>query len=268
MWGRFGRPDQITFLIDKAENSAIIMNERSFIIQIYSIHLPFAMKLTPVAQKKPAKRRPQARGAVTRERLLEVAFDQFIRRGFHGTSMRQIAAAAGVAVGGIYNHFGSKDEIFAAVLEANHPYRVIEAALQDARAPTLEAFVRETSARLWDVISARKEWLMPLMFIELVEFQGQHLQAVAESLFPNVLTFVQHFDPSAERRRPLPSPVVLRAFINFMVGHVMIDAVLSRSPLFQQMEVDWLAGTMDIFLHGVLLDERRTTDDERPNRAC
>ena len=166
--------------------------------------------------------------------------------------MRQIAGAAGLAVGGIYNHFGSKEEIFAAVLDANHPYRVVEAALQDASAPTLEAFVRDTSARLWAAVQGKKDQLLPLMFIELVEFRGRHLQALAESLFPKVLSFVQHFDDSAESRRPLPSPVVLRAFINFMAGHLIIETVLSRSPLFEQMEVDWLEGTVDIFLHGVL----------------
>jgi AcrR family transcriptional regulator len=197
-------------------------------------------------------RKPQARGEVTRDRLLDVALEQFVRHGFHGTSMRQIAAAGGLAVGGIYNHFGSKEEIFAAVLDANHPYRVIEAALQDVSASTLEAFVRDTSARLWAAVQDRKEKLLPLMFIELVEFRGTHLQAVAENLFPRMLSFVQHFDDSAESRRPLPSPVVLRAFINFMAGQLIIETVLSRSPLFQQMEVDWLEGTIDIFLHGVL----------------
>ncbi len=210
------------------------------------------MKPTAPAKRKSAKRTPQARGEVTRERLLEVALDQFVRHGFHGTSMRQIADAAGLAVGGIYNHFASKDDIFAAVLEANHPYHVIEIALRDVSAPTLEAFVRETSARLWASVQGRKEQLMPLMFIELVEFQGRHLQAVAEGLFPKVLSFVQHFDQSAENRRPLPSPVVLRAFINFMVGHLIIETVMGRSPVFQQRDVDWLEGTVDIFLHGVL----------------
>lgn len=210
------------------------------------------MKKLTRLKKKPATRKPQARGEVTRDRLLEVALEQFVRHGFHGTSMRQIASASGLAVGGIYNHFGSKEEVFAAVFDANHPYRVVEAALQYVSATSLEAFVRETSGRLWAAVQGRKEQLLPLMFIELVEFRGKHMQAIAESLFPKVLSFVQHFDESAESRRSLPSPVVLRAFINFMAGHLIIETVLGGSPLFQKMDVDWLDGTVDIFLHGVL----------------
>ncbi len=203
-------------------------------------------------KRKPVQRKPQVRGAITRERLLEVALDQFVRHGFHGTSMRQIAAAAGLAVGGIYNHFSSKEAVFAAVLDANHPYRVVEAALQDVNAPTLEAFVREVSARIWQTIDGRQSRLVPLLFIELIEFQGQHLRVLAESLFPKVLAALQLFDQAAENRRPLPSPVVLRAFLSLMAGHLLIESVVSRSPLFQGLDYDWLEGELDIFLHGVL----------------
>lgn len=203
-------------------------------------------------KRKPVQRKPQVRGAITRERLLEVALDQFVRHGFHGTSMRQIAAAAGLAVGGIYNHFSSKEAVFAAVLDANHPYRVVEAALQDVNAPTLEAFVREVSARIWQAIDGRQGRLVPLMFIELIEFQGQHAQVLAESLFPKVLAALQHFDPAAENRRPLPSPVVLRTFISLMAGHLLIESVVSRSALFRGLDYDWLEGELDIFLHGVM----------------
>ncbi|MBF8283944.1 MAG: hypothetical protein HW378_2859, partial [Anaerolineales bacterium] len=73
----------------------------------------------------PTKAAPTSRGEVTRTKLLEVAHGLFLENGFHGTSMRDIADAAGIAVGGIYNHFSDKEAIFAAVLDAYHPYHVI-----------------------------------------------------------------------------------------------------------------------------------------------
>jgi hypothetical protein len=129
---------------------------------------------------------------------------------------------------------------------------VIEAVLQDIDAPTLELFVRELAARIWQTIDGQQTRLVPIMFIELVEFQGQHLRVMAESLFPKVLAVVQRFDQAAEIRRPLPSPVILRAFVSLMVGHILIDSIIGQSALFRDWQYDWFAGEIDIFLHGVL----------------
>ncbi|MFG1920540.1 TetR/AcrR family transcriptional regulator [Cryptosporangium sp. NPDC048952] len=53
--------------------------------------------------------------ATRREQLLSVALDEFGRRGFHLTQMEHVAAAAGVSKGLLYQHFESKEELFAAV---------------------------------------------------------------------------------------------------------------------------------------------------------
>ena len=56
--------------------------------------------------------------AADRQRqLLEVALDAFSRRGFKGTTTKQIAAAAGVAEAIIFQHFTSKEALYSAVLE-------------------------------------------------------------------------------------------------------------------------------------------------------
>jgi len=52
------------------------------------------------------------KGERTRQNILQAAYALFLNQGFHGTSMRQIAARAGLAPGSIYNHFNSKDAIW------------------------------------------------------------------------------------------------------------------------------------------------------------
>jgi TetR/AcrR family transcriptional regulator len=49
--------------------------------------------------------------------LLEVALNAFSRRGFKGTTTKEIAAAAGVAEAVIFQHFPSKEVLYSAVLE-------------------------------------------------------------------------------------------------------------------------------------------------------
>jgi AcrR family transcriptional regulator len=51
------------------------------------------------------------KGEVTRRLILERAAPVFNQRGYAGTSMSEVVEATGLEKGGIYNHFGSKDEL-------------------------------------------------------------------------------------------------------------------------------------------------------------
>ena len=55
----------------------------------------------------------------TRERLLRAAAEVFARRGYDGTRVADIAAAAGVSNGALYAHFGSKAELLVAALRTH-----------------------------------------------------------------------------------------------------------------------------------------------------
>ena len=55
--------------------------------------------------------------AARREQLLTVALEVFARNGFHGTSMNEVAEAAGVTKPVLYQHFASKRELYLALLE-------------------------------------------------------------------------------------------------------------------------------------------------------
>src|SRR5437588_9057514 len=52
-----------------------------------------------------------AKAEETRERILDAALSLFRQRGFDETTMRDVAAAAGVATGAAYYYFRSKEEL-------------------------------------------------------------------------------------------------------------------------------------------------------------
>jgi AcrR family transcriptional regulator len=56
----------------------------------------------------------------TRQRLLDAALRAFAERGFHGTSTRDIAAAAGMSPAAVYVHHKSKEELLYALSLAGH----------------------------------------------------------------------------------------------------------------------------------------------------
>jgi len=56
------------------------------------------------------------KGKKSREHILAAAERLFAARGFHGTSMRDVAEAAEVPVAGVVYHFGRKEALYAGVL--------------------------------------------------------------------------------------------------------------------------------------------------------
>ena len=52
-----------------------------------------------------------------RHQLLDVSLEVFAKQGFHGTSMAEVAEAAGVTKPVLYQHFGSKRELYLQLLD-------------------------------------------------------------------------------------------------------------------------------------------------------
>lgn len=63
--------------------------------------------------------RSDGRAAVRRAHLLEVARKLFMQHGFHSAGIAQLAAETGIKVGQIYRDFQSKEDIIAAIVEAD-----------------------------------------------------------------------------------------------------------------------------------------------------
>ncbi len=63
------------------------------------------------------QRRPQERGVVTRQALLDSALHEFAATGFDAASTRTIAARAGVRQGQLTYHFESKDLLWRAAVD-------------------------------------------------------------------------------------------------------------------------------------------------------
>lgn len=80
------------------------------------------------------------RGDDTRARLLEAAVSAFAERGFHGTSTRDIAAAAGMSPAAVYVHHKSKEELLHQIAVAGHEetLRIVREAVASTADPTAQ----------------------------------------------------------------------------------------------------------------------------------
>jgi len=60
---------------------------------------------------------PMKKSEVTKRRILDAAARMFRQKGYAATTLTDIATLVGIRAAGIYYHFESKDELFAAVLD-------------------------------------------------------------------------------------------------------------------------------------------------------
>jgi AcrR family transcriptional regulator len=193
-----------------------------------------------------------SKGERTRAAIIEAAHGLFVERGYHATSMRQVAQRAGIALGGIYNHFESKEAIFAAVFEHYHPFRQMLPALAAAQGDTIEEFVGDAVRRMVPILAGARQQLIPLIFVEMVEFQGRHLAQLAETAFPELLHFAERLAEHRGALRPVPLPVIVRSFVGFFLAFVFTDMVVPKLPQLQNLEIDWFEQMLDIYLHGIV----------------
>lgn len=195
-----------------------------------------------------------SRGERTRQAILDAACVLFLEHGYHGTSMRQIAARAGLALGGIYNHFSGKEDIFRVLLFERHPYHQVLPRLLEMQADDPEAFVRQAVQVLMTELGRRPDFVR-LMLIELVEFNGRDMPAIVERVLPQVLPLMRRFGRQGRLRR-IPAPILFRAFLGFFFSYHVTGMVIAgtAAAMTQKNALDHF---IEIFLHGVLAGEGR-----------
>jgi AcrR family transcriptional regulator len=195
---------------------------------------------------------PETKGERTRAALVEAGRKLFIGQGYHGTSMREIADEAGLALGGIYNHFSSKEDIFVAMLSERHPFLAVLPALQTAQGDTVEELVRNAAGRMIKQLG-QDDTFLNMMFIELVEFDGKHIPQMFQTFFPALMEFVQRFPQVRGRLREIPLPIILRAFIGLFFSYFITDLIVGSQlpPEMKDKSFDYF---VDIYLHGILVE--------------
>lgn len=73
------------------------------------------------------------KGDLSRKRILEISRSLFAAKGFSGVTMQDICVASGMSRGGLYRHYASTAEVFAAII-------------RDEQAQAFDALKRATAA--------------------------------------------------------------------------------------------------------------------------
>ncbi len=194
-----------------------------------------------------------SKGERTRQEILQAAYRLFLKQGFHGTSMRQIADAAGIALGGTYNHFATKEQIFEEVVFENHPLNLILPVVEKIEEDSVEGFVRQAGHMIQKELAARGSFLN-LVFIELVEFKAKHMFGFILKILPRGLLFARQIRAKEGNLRKYPVPVILLGFVGMMFAYFVMEEMVGRlrPPGLPKLKLD---DFLNIYLYGILESE-------------
>ena len=211
--------------------------------------------------QRPARRSPapEALSQDTKSRILDAAESLFTEHGFEATSLRSLTAAAGVNLAAVNYHFGTKEELFQAVLT-----RRLDPMNQE-RIDLLDRYRRDAGGRALSCEKILSAMLIPALRLARDEKRGgKEFLRVLGRAYADPAPFIRNF---------------LSAQYAEMISRFK-DAFLEALPHLTKQELTWrlhfvmgalsytLAGTDALKLMAQVLPNDRDNDEKLLQRLA
>ena len=199
----------------------------------------------------------EERSQRSQAQVLDAALDLFSHQGYRATSMRDIAAKAGVSTGNVYHHFKDKETIFReliaqywrAIEDPNFP---INHALRTGSFPeNLEAIghAARDSVAQW-----RRH--VALIYVDVVEFEGSHIRKFYSDMAGRFERFVEAHKDEVKIEGKLragisPGAAVMFAFRTFL-QFFAVEIVFGVKEHYGKDSDEVVREIADILRHGML----------------
>jgi len=158
-------------------------------------------------------------------KIERAALRLFTRKGFHGTTVREIAKKAGVSMGKLYIYYDTKEDIFIDLV--HHLGRKMEAIRQKDLIPLMTSLdpdsLRKLAKAIGKVVAENLDYWR-LMYIDVVEFRHKH--------------FIHSFREIAGGLRMYANAVIQTSKIAFPSG---VDPSLAYTAIYLQFFTYFLA---------------------------
>ena len=160
-----------------------------------------------------------------KRRIERAALQLFTTKGFHGTTVREIAERAGISMGKLYIYYETKEDIFIDLV--HHLGRKMEVIRQKELIPLMESLdadsLRKLAKAIGRVVSKNLDYWR-LMYIDVVEFRHKH--------------FIHSFREIAGGLRTYANAVIRTSKITFPAG---VDPSLAYTAIYLQFFTYFLA---------------------------
>jgi len=199
-----------------------------------------------VSTRATAGRGRRPGGPDTKGEILAAARESFAHKGFTGTTIRAVAAEAGVDPALVHHYFGSKDDLFLAALEIPIDPRTVVPAVFDEGVDGAGVRLLRLFLSVWDDPATRLP-LIALVRSSLVSEAPETL--LQQGMLRMILAPLRDRLPVEEADRRV------QLVMSQMAGLVLTRYLLALEPLASmpaEEVVAWVAPTVQRYLDGPL----------------
>jgi len=192
------------------------------------------------------------------ERILDAARQLFLAKGYNGSNLRDIAREAKVSMGGIYHHFGSKEEIYLALLNqsgtAPDALQRIGKLFSD---PSFPSNLADIGMAVFEVAREHQDYFK-LLYIDVLEFQGKNVSHIIGGFRKGFNQLgvgllrprIDRGELSQDVRSEIMMRVMFDTYIYFILEEVMLGT--SSAANLEMSEREMAEQMASVLLNGVL----------------
>jgi AcrR family transcriptional regulator len=184
-----------------------------------------------------------------RDDILKASLHLFAEKGFHGTSMRDIARAAHITEGLIYHYFASKRDLFRAIIE-EHSFLPLLRTLPDlAEQLDLRALLIVLARGFFDVLRQNTQ-LVRLLLQEIQVFPEEKEAFFADAVGESISELANIFEARMNTRASsqVDPQVAARLFFNALLAFFVEQEILGGKHLLPADEQTYVDHLVDMFV--------------------
>jgi AcrR family transcriptional regulator len=184
-----------------------------------------------------------------REDILQASLHLFAEKGFHGTSMRDIARSADITEGLIYHYFENKRDLFRAIIDEHSFLPLLRTLPELAEHLDLRGLLIVLARGFFDVLRQNTE-LTRLLLQEVQVFPEEKEAFFSDAVGQSISELAQILDSrmSGRTRAQIDPQVAARIFFNSLLAFFVEQEILGGKQALPADEHSYVEHLVDMFV--------------------
>jgi AcrR family transcriptional regulator len=199
----------------------------------------------------------------TRTKILQAALQLFAKRGYDGTTTKDLAKSAGVAEGTLFRHFASKKAILIEVTTAGWVDILTDLLTELSEMGSYKAISNVMRRRMLNM--RKNSDLMRVCFVE-AQYHPELQESIQAEVIDKMTDVAEAFFETAMSKgiyRQMNPKIVAKVFLGiFAIAGFSEETIMNPSASPKEMQ-EMAEGISDIFLRGVLNNEQSTVNSQQ-----